>query len=356
MAKVMVGMSGGVDSSVAAKLLQDEGYEVTGVTLKLFDGEDVDQSTRTCCSLSDVEDARSVAYKLGFDHLVFNFKTDFRKNVMEHFIDSYLKGETPNPCIECNKHIKFDKMLRRAEELGYDYIATGHYAVRQFDEKTGKYLLIRPADRSKDQTYVLYGLTQYQLSKTLFPLGEYDKTTVRKIAEEAGLVNSRKPDSQDICFVSDDDYASFIEENADAPIRQGNFVTPDGKILGKHKGIIHYTVGQRKGLGLAMGHPVFVVDIRPETNEVVIGDNSDCFSDRLVADRLNFMAVDRLTEPKHLMARIRYSHKGGECTVRMIDDDRIECVFDEPQRAVTKGQAVVLYEDGHVFGGGTIIG
>ncbi|MDE5648633.1 MAG: tRNA 2-thiouridine(34) synthase MnmA, partial [Oscillospiraceae bacterium] len=186
MAKVMVGMSGGVDSSVAAKLLQDEGYEVTGITLKLFDGEDIDESTRTCCSLSDVEDARSVAYKLGFDHLVFNFKNDFRKNVMEHFIDSYLKGETPNPCIECNRHIKFDKMLRRAEELGYDYIATGHYAVRKFDEKTGKYLLIRPADRSKDQTYVLYGLTQSQLSKTLFPLGEYDKTTVRQIAEDAG--------------------------------------------------------------------------------------------------------------------------------------------------------------------------
>lgn len=354
MAKVMVGMSGGVDSSVAAKLLQDEGYEVTGVTLKLFDGEDVDQSTRTCCSLSDVEDARSVAYKLGFDHLVFNFKTDFRKNVMEHFIDSYLKGETPNPCIECNKHIKFDKMLRRAEELGYDYIATGHYAVRQFDEKTGKYLLIRPADRSKDQTYVLYGLTQYQLSKTLFPLGEYDKTTVRKIAEEAGLVNSRKPDSQDICFIPDGDYAAYLEQKEGLKAVPGHFVDLNGTVLGEHKGIFHYTVGQRKGLGLSMGHPVFVVDIVPETNEVVIGENADTFAKELIADKTNFMSVEKPEDGMQVTAKIRYAHKGAPCRIYMMDEDRVRVVFDEPVRAATKGQAVVFYEDDYIVGGGTI--
>ena len=355
MAKVMVGMSGGVDSSVAAKLLQDEGYEVTGVTLKLFDGEDVDQSTRTCCSLSDVEDARSVAYKLGFDHLVFNFKTDFRKNVMEHFINSYLKGETPNPCIECNKHIKFDKMLRRAEELGYDYIATGHYAVRQFDEKTGKYLLIRPADRSKDQTYVLYGLTQYQLSKTLFPLGEYDKTTVRKIAEEAGLVNSRKPDSQDICFIPDGDYASFIDKERGRSVPEGNFVSLDGKILGRHKGITHYTVGQRKGLGLSLGHPAFVLEIRPETDEVVIGTYEESLTYTLRANELNFMSAEDITEPIRVFAKIRYNHKGAWCTVEKTGEDEITCTFDEPIRAVTPGQAVVLYDGEYVLGGGTIL-
>ena len=218
MAKVMVGMSGGVDSSVAAKLLIDSGYDVTGVTLKLFDGGDISEDFRTCCSLSDVEDARSVCYRLGIDHFVFNFKEAFRKKVINQFTESYLNGKTPNPCIECNRHIKFDKMLRRAEELGFDYIATGHYAERVYDYKTNRYILKRPKDRSKDQTYVLYGLTQYQLSKTLFPLGEYEKSDIRRIAEAAGLINSRKPDSQDICFVPDGDYASFIKKNTGAEI------------------------------------------------------------------------------------------------------------------------------------------
>ena len=354
MAKVMVGMSGGVDSSVAAKLLLDEGYEVMGVTLKLFDGEDVDEGVRTCCSLSDVEDARSVAYKLGFEHLVFNFKDDFRQHVMNQFVDSYLSGETPNPCIECNKHIKFDKMLRRAEELGFDYIATGHYAERKFDEKTGKYYLVRPADRSKDQTYVLYGLTQYQLSKTLFPLGGYDKTKVRKIAEDAGLVNSRKPDSQDICFVPDGDYAGYLEREEGLKAVPGNFVDMNGKVLGTHKGIIHYTIGQRKGLGLAMGHPVFVVDIIPETNEVVIGENADTFSKELIADKTNFMSVERPEDGMQVIGKIRYAHKGAPCRIYMLDADRVRVVFDEPVRAATKGQAVVFYEDDHIVGGGTI--
>lgn len=354
MAKVMVGMSGGVDSSVAAKLLQDEGYEVTGVTLKLFDGEDVDQSTRTCCSLSDVEDARSVAYKLGFDHLVFNFKTDFRKNVMEHFIDSYLKGETPNPCIECNKHIKFDKMLRRAEELGYDYIATGHYAVRQFDEKTGKYLLIRPADRSKDQTYVLYGLTQYQLSKTLFPLGEYDKTTVRKIAEEAGLVNSRKPDSQDICFVPDGDYAKFITENTGKIIPEGDFLNTSGEKIGTHKGVINYTIGQRKGLGIALGKPAYVTDKDAINNTVTIGDETDLYKDEITVCNVNWISLDSLTEPIEVTVKTRYSQNEQKATVCPTENGEVLVKFHKPQRAPAKGQAAVFYQDNIVLGGGTI--
>ena len=355
--KVVVGMSGGVDSSVAAWLLKEQGYDVIGVTMQIWQDEDnvVQEENGGCCGLSAVDDARRVAASIGIPYYVMNFKQEFQKNVIDYFTEEYLNGRTPNPCIACNRYVKWEALLQRSLSIGADYIATGHYA--RIDKlPNGRYAIRRSATLAKDQTYALYNLTQEQLEHTLMPVGNYSKDQIREMAEKIGLQVANKPDSQDICFVPDGDYASFIEENADAPIRQGNFVTPDGKILGKHKGIIHYTVGQRKGLGLAMGHPVFVVDIRPETNEVVIGDNSDCFSDRLVADRLNFMAVDRLTEPKHLMARIRYSHKGGECTVRMIDDDRIECVFDEPQRAVTKGQAVVLYEDGHVFGGGTIIG
>lgn len=354
MAKVMVGMSGGVDSSVAAKLLLDEGYEVTGVTLKLFDGEDVNENSRTCCSLSDVEDARSVAYKLGFDHLVFNFKDDFRRNVMNQFIDSYLKGETPNPCIECNKHIKFDKMLRRAEELGYDYIATGHYAVRRYDEKTGKYQLIRPADRSKDQTYVLYGFTQYQLSKTLFPLGEYDKSTVRQIAQNAGLVNSRKPDSQDICFVPDGDYAKFISENTGQSIPEGDFLNTRGEKIGTHKGVIHYTIGQRKGLGISLGKPAYVTDKNAEKNTVTIGDEADLYKNEITVYALNWISGDAPESPVEVTAKTRYSQNEQPATVCPLENGEVLVKFHKPQRAPAKGQAAVFYQGDVVLGGGTI--
>ena len=354
MAKVMVGMSGGVDSSVAAKLLLDEGYEVMGVTLKLFDGEDVDEGVRTCCSLSDVEDARSVAYKLGFEHLVFNFKDDFRQHVMNQFVDSYLSGETPNPCIECNKHIKFDKMLRRAEELGFDYIATGHYAERKFDEKTGKYYLVRPADRSKDQTYVLYGLTQYQLSKTLFPLGGYDKTQVRKIAEDAGLVNSRKPDSQDICFVPDGDYAKFIRENSDAVIVPGDYLNTDGEKIGTHKGVINYTVGQRKGLGISLGKPAYVVDKNAELNTVTLGDENELYKSEIRVSDVNWISMDSLEEPMRVTAKTRYSQNEKEAVIYPLDNNEVLVRFESTQRAPAKGQAAVFYLGDVVLGGGTI--
>lgn len=356
MAKVLVGMSGGVDSSVAAKVLLDMGYDVTGVTLKMFSSEDITETeTRTCCSLSDVEDARAVAWKLGFEHIVLNFRDKFRKYVIDNFISSYISGRTPNPCIECNRHIKFDRMLQKAEELGFDYIATGHYALKEYNEETGRYYLKRPADRSKDQTYVLYSLTQHQLEKVLFPLCGYEKTEVRKIAEEAGLINSRKPDSQDICFVPDGKYADFIRKNTDKGTQEGNFTDTEGNVLGRHKGIIHYTIGQRKGLGIALGKPAFVVSKDAETNTIVLGSDKDLFTKELVAENVNFMSVAGIDGEMRVTAKPRYNCTDSPATVSMLPDGRVKVVFDEPQRAVTSGQAVVFYDGDIVVGGGTIV-
>lgn len=354
MAKVMVGMSGGVDSSVAAKLLIDSGYDVTGVTLKLFDGGDISEDFRICCSLSDVEDARSVCYRLGIDHFVFNFKEAFRKKVINQFTESYLNGKTPNPCIECNRHIKFDKMLRRAEELGFDYIATGHYAERVYDYKTNRYILKRPKDRSKDQTYVLYGLTQYQLSKTLFPLGEYEKSDIRRIAEAAGLINSRKPDSQDICFVPDGDYASFIKKNTGAEIKEGNFISADGDVIGRHKGIINYTIGQRRGIGISIGKPAYVTDKNALENTVTIGDESNLYKSEITAYDVNLISLDSISDEMRVTAKVRYSRNEQAAVVIPSGNGEVLVKFDEPQRAPASGQAVVFYDGDVVIGGGTI--
>lgn len=358
MKKVMVGMSGGVDSSVAAMLLRDQGYEVMGVTLKLFSDEDIDQAQKdgkTCCALNDVMDARSVAYKLGFEHVVFNFKDNFREYVMKNFSDSYLCGRTPNPCIECNRHVKFDKMLRRALELGYEYIATGHYAVNEYDEASGRWLLKRPKDRSKDQTYVLYSLTQEQLSHAIFPLGGLDKTQVRELAGKVGLINSEKPDSQDICFVPDGDYAAFIRRFTGADVPCGNFVDTEGKVLGEHKGIINYTVGQRKHLGISLGKPAYVVSKDVASNTVTLGDEKDLYTKSLIADDFNLISVPEITEPMRVTAKTRYSQKEQPATVTYLGEGKYKVEFDEPQRAVTSGQAVVLYDGDVVVGGGTII-
>lgn len=357
---MVVGMSGGVDSSIAAYLLKQQGYDVIGVTMQIWQEqpEHILEENGGCCGLSAVEDARRVADMLEIPFYVMNFKDEFRKNVIDYFVREYAAGRTPNPCIACNRYVKWEALLQRSLEIGADYIATGHYA-RIERLINGRYVIKNSAAASKDQTYVLYSLTQEQLKHTLMPIGQYNKRQIRDIARSIGLNVADKPDSQDICFIPDGDYTGFItgsgyaDSCADALI-PGNFVTADGSIIGKHKGYLNYTIGQRKGLGLAMGRPVFVTDIRPRTNEVVVGDSDECFSVRLEADRLNFMAEETLDEPERFMAKIRYSHSGAMCTARMTAADRMECVFDEPQRAVTRGQAVVLYQDDHIFGGGTI--
>ena len=353
MKKAMIAMSGGVDSSVAAWLMKRDGYDCMGVTMRLFAGEDsCERKGHTCCSLDDVEDARSVARQLGIPYFVFNFTEDFGTQIMDRFVCAYENGFTPNPCIDCNRYMKFEKLMKRAKELDYDYVVTGHYA--RIEEQDGEFLLKKAIDEKKDQSYVLYSLTQEQLAHTLFPLGGMTKPQIREMAEEQGLINARKHDSQDICFVPDGDYAGFIERYTGKSFEPGNFVDQEGHVLGQHKGIICYTIGQRKGLGIAFGYPVFVTEIRPETNEVVLGSDKDVYTNRLYANQLNFMALSDIEEPVRLKAKIRYSHAGSCCTVRRTGADEICCEFEEPVRAVTPGQAVVLYDGDYVAGGGVI--
>lgn len=355
--KVVIGMSGGVDSSVAAWLLKEQGYDVIGVTMQIWQDEEeiVQEENGGCCGLSAVDDARKVAWQLDIPYYVMNFKKEFKANVMDYFVDEYLHGRTPNPCIACNRYVKWESLLKRSLEIGADYIATGHYA-RVEQLPNGRYTLRKSATAAKDQTYALYNLTQDQLSRTLMPVGGYTKEEIREMANKLGLQVAHKADSMEICFIPDHDYAKFIEENTDAKLEKGHFVDKEGKILGVHEGITHYTVGQRKGLNLSMGRPVFVVEIRPETNEVVIGDADDVFTDHLVCDRVNWMSIDGLHgKEMQVMAKIRYSHKGALCMIRELEDGRVECYFLEPVRAVTPGQAVVFYDGDYVVGGGTIL-
>ena len=348
--RVLVAMSGGVDSSAAALLLQQQGYACDGAMLKLYSGE----VEGTCCSADDADDARSVAYRLGMKFYVFNETERFARDVMDHFVAEYCAGHTPNPCIDCNRCLKFGALLERALVLGYDYLATGHYARVGYDPETGLYRLLRGRDRRKDQSYVLYQLTQHQLSHLLLPVGEFDKPAIRESAREAGLLNADKADSQDICFVSDDDYASFIEEESNQKIPEGNFVTPDGKILGRHKGIIHYTLGQRRGLGIPAASRLYVCDISPKTNQVVLGNNEDLFHSELTATKVNLISCESLKEPMRLKAKIRYRHPEQEAVAWQTEDGVLHVRFDKPQRAITRGQAVVLYDGDIVVGGGVI--
>lgn len=354
--KVVVGMSGGVDSSVAAYLLKEQGYDVIGVTMQIWQDEEetVQEENGGCCGLSAVEDARRVAAALDIPYYVMNFKKEFQKYVIDYFMDEYLNGRTPNPCIACNRYVKWEALLTRSMEIGADYIATGHYA-RIDVLPNGRYAIKHSATRMKDQTYALYNLTQDQLKRTLMPVGEYSKEEIRAIAEKIHLKVASKPDSQDICFVPDGDYAEFIRRESKKEVPEGNFVSTDGKILGRHKGITHYTVGQRKGLGLSLGHPAFVLEIRPETNEVVIGTNEESMTRFVKANRLNFMAVEDIEGEMRAFGKIRYNNKGAPCTVKRTGEDEILCTFDEPVRAVTPGQALVLYDGDYVLGGGTII-
>lgn len=352
--KVLLAMSGGLDSSVALLLLKEK-YDVIGVTLKLFDRDDYDENCqKTCCSLKDVEDAKSVAAKYDVYHYTFNFKDCFKETVIDKFINSYKEGKTPNPCIDCNRYVKFSKLMTRADELGCDYLATGHYARIEKDEKTGRFLLKKAFDETKDQSYVLYNLTQQQLSRIIFPMGEIIKKDARVLAENNSLINAEKPDSQDICFVPDGKYAKFIEDYTGQKIPQGNFVDTSGNILGKHKGISHYTIGQRKGLGISLGKRMYVVDINPDDNTVVLGEENELLKSELIATDVNLISVASLDKPMRVYAKTRYKQKEQPCTISQNDDGTIKVVFDKPQRAITPGQAVVFYDGDIVVGGGTI--
>lgn len=353
--KAMIAMSGGVDSSVAALLIKERGYECIGATMKLFCNEDIGiPREHSCCTLEDTEDARSVAYKLGMPHYVFNFSSRFHEDVIKRFVSAYENGMTPNPCIDCNRYLKFDKLLLRAHQVECDYVVTGHYARIAFDSASRRYLLKKAADSKKDQSYVLYSLTQGQLAHILFPLGELHKPEVRAIAEAHGFVNAKKHDSQDICFVQDGDYADFIERHTGKTCPPGNFIDAQGNVLGKHKGIIHYTIGQRKGLGMARPEPTYVTAINPKDQTVMLGGARDLYSTALTAKDINLISLDRIEGPMRLKAKVRYRRPEQWATVVQIDADTLRIEFDEPQRAITGGQAVVLYDGDIVVGGGTI--
>lgn len=353
---VVVGMSGGVDSSVAAYLLKKQGYQVIGVTMQIWQDEEeaVLEENGGCCGLSAVDDARRVANRLDIPYYVMNFKSEFKEKVIDYFVDEYAHGRTPNPCIACNRYVKWEALLERSLSIGAEYIATGHYA-RVVCLENGRYALKRSATLAKDQTYALYNLTQEQLKRTLMPVGEYTKDEIREIAKECELLVADKPDSQDICFVPDGDYASYIEQTAGITMNPGNFVDASGNILGTHKGIVHYTVGQRKGLGLALGYPAFVTEIRPDTNEIVIGTKEDSMVRVVHANQINFMSVATITEPVRVFAKIRYNHRGAWATLEKTGEDEVVCTFDEPQGAPAPGQALVFYDGDIVMGGGSIL-
>lgn len=354
MKKALIAMSGGVDSSVAALLIKEQGLDATGVTMKLYDNEDIGLKSNTCCSDDDIADARAVCARLSIPYYVFNFRDDFNEEVINRFITAYENGSTPNPCIDCNRYIKFERLMRRMSELGMDYVVTGHYARIEQDEDSGRYLLKKAVDDSKDQSYVLYSLTQEQLSHTLFPLGTLSKTEVREIAKKNGFINAKKHDSQDICFVPDGKYAEFIEGYTGKRYPNGAFVDRDGNTLGEHKGIIRYTIGQRKGLGLALSAPMYVLEKDLEKNNVILGSNDDLFSRELFADNVNLISVKEINSPIKVSAKVRYNQKEQPATAEM-RDGKLHVVFDEPQRAICKGQAVVLYDGDTVVGGGTIL-
>ncbi len=352
MKRALIAISGGVDSSATALIMKQNGYDCLGVTMKLHSEGEI--SGDGCVTSKDIDDARRVCETIGIPHHVVDFSGDFEKFVIRNFVEAYENGATPNPCIECNYHLKFDKLFDYAMENGYDTIATGHYARIEYDEKYSRRVLKKGLDVSKDQSYVLFRLSKKQLEHTIFPLGSLSKSEVRVLADKAGLDVSSKKDSQDICFIPDGDYARFIEEYTKKSYPCGSFVTRDGRILGTHKGIIRYTIGQGKGLGLALPHRMYVCEKRLDTNEVVIGDNEDLYSTELWAGDVTLSAIDDIAEPIHIKAKVRYKQEEQGATASL-ENGLLHIIFDEPQRAICRGQSVVLYDGDTVLGGGKIL-
>lgn len=357
MKKVVVGMSGGVDSSVTALLLKKAGYDVIGVTMNIWQRENTEKvCEKACCSVSAVNDARIVANKLDIPYYNMNFKDDFKETVIDYFVNEYINGKTPNPCIACNRYVKFEKLLEKAKTVfDAEYIATGHYAKVEYDEKSNRYILKESVTAKKDQTYALYNLTQEQLKHILMPLGNYTKEEVRKIAEEEGLINAAKPDSQEICFIEDNDYAKFIKEKYGYEPEVGDFVDKEGNFIAKHRGIINYTVGQRRGIGIAFKKPMYVLKLDTKSNKVVLGEKQDLMTDELIATNLNWISVEKITEPVIVEAKIRYLAKKAKATIYPLENGDVNVVFEEKQMAITPGQAVVFYDNDIVVGGGTIV-
>jgi tRNA-specific 2-thiouridylase len=349
----LVAMSGGVDSSVAAKLMKDKGFDCMGCTMRLYENDMIGEDLfGTCCSLKDTEDARAVCDRIGIPYNIYHYEAEFREKVIEPFVCSYENGETPNPCIRCNRYLKFDSLYNKARELGYNYIVTGHYA--RIEERDGHFYLLKAKDLNKDQSYVLYDLTEEQLAHTCFPLGELTKTQVREIADENSFATSHKKESQDICFVPDGDYAKMIERYRGKKYPKGDFVDLQGHFLGTHDGIINYTIGQRRGLGIPADRRLYVTRLNVEKNEVTLADNADLFKRELIVRDFHYITGDAPSSDFRCLAKIRYRHKEQPCVVKVLDDKKARVVFDEPQRAITAGQSCVLYDGDVVLGGGII--
>ncbi len=351
-------MSGGVDSSVAAAVLKEDGYEVIGLTMKLWDYEDVGgkvDEESSCCSVDSINNARQVCDEIGIPHYTVNFTDIFKKEIIRNFVGEYLKGRTPNPCVLCNVKIKWEALLRKGLEIGADYFSTGHYAQVEFEKDRKRYLLKKGRDKGKDQSYALWGLSQEALSKTILPVGKMSKSEVREFAEKRNLKTAQVKESQEICFIPDDDYHRFLHDwDSGVEIREGEIIDKDGRVLGYHKGYPFYTIGQRKKLGIAVGRPIYVTRIEPETNRIYVGDEEDLYDIGFTAENVNMIAFDKLEKPVKALTKIRYNDDGAESTVLQTNDAEVKIIFDSPKKSITPGQSAVFYQDDAVIGGGVI--